>query len=98
MTSRRIRQQGRRRSPCASDDRRAGLLYCFTLTAVTLSIGILYNYRVWSLLALLAAPLAIAPVRLALSDQEGRALLPMLGSTARLQIVTGALPPHGLLL
>ncbi len=78
--------------------RRAGLLYCFTLMAVALSIGILYNYRVWSLLALLATPLAIAPVRLALSDQEGGALLPMLGRTARLQIVTGALLTVGLLL
>ncbi len=78
--------------------RRAGLLYCFTLMAVALSIGILYNYRVWSLLALLATPLAIAPVRLALGDQEGGALLPMLGTTARLQIVTGALLTVGLLL
>ena len=77
---------------------RAGLLYCFTLMAVALSIGILYNYRVWSLLALLATPLAIAPVRLALGDQEGGALLPMLGTTARLQIVTGALLTVGLLL
>ena len=76
----------------------AGLLYCFTLMAVALSIGILYNYRPWSLLALLATPLAIAPVRLALGDEEGGALLPMLGTTARLQIVTGALLTVGLLL
>jgi 1,4-dihydroxy-2-naphthoate polyprenyltransferase len=77
---------------------RAGLLYCFTLIGVALSIGVLYHYRPWSLLALLAFPLAIAPLRLALSDEEGRALLPMLGTTARLQILTGALLTIGLLL
>ena len=65
---------------------------------VALSIGVLHHYRAWSLLALLAAPLAILPVRLALSDHNGRALLPMLGATARLQIVTGALLTVGLLM
>jgi 1,4-dihydroxy-2-naphthoate polyprenyltransferase len=76
----------------------AGLLYSFTLVAVALPVGVLYHYRPWSLLALLAFPVAIAPIRLALSDEEGRALLPMLGTTARLQILTGALLTIGLLL
>ena len=78
--------------------RRAGLFYCFTLMAVALSIGVLYTYRPWSLLALLAIPVAVVPLRLALGDQEGRALLPMLGTTARLQILVGALLAIGLLL
>ena len=65
---------------------------------VALSIGVCHSYRPWSLLALLATPVAVGPVRLALSDQEGRALLPMLGTTARLQIITGALLTVGLLL
>jgi len=78
--------------------RRAGLFYCFTLMGVALSIGVLHNYRAWSLLALVAAPVAVQPGRLALSDQSGRALLPMLGATARLQIVTGALLTVGLLI
>ncbi|HXP33575.1 MAG TPA: UbiA family prenyltransferase, partial [Acidimicrobiales bacterium] len=78
--------------------RRAGLLYCFTLMGVALSIGILHNYRAWSLIALAATPLAIYPVRLALGDRSGRALLPMLGATARLQIVAGALLTVGLLI
>jgi 1,4-dihydroxy-2-naphthoate octaprenyltransferase len=77
--------------------RRAGLFYCFTLMGVALSIGIVSSYQPWSLLALLAFPVAIAPVRLALGDQEGRALLPMLGTTARLQILAGALLAVGLL-
>jgi 1,4-dihydroxy-2-naphthoate octaprenyltransferase len=76
---------------------RAGLMYCFTLMGVALSIGVLYGYRPWALLALLATPLAILPLRLALSDRTGRDLLPMLGSTARLQIAVGALLTIGLL-
>ena len=75
----------------------AGLLYSFTLMGVALAIGVLYRYRSWALLALLATPLAILPVRLALSDRNGRGLLPMLGSTARLQIAVGALLTIGLL-
>ncbi len=78
--------------------RRAGLLYCFTLMGVALSVGVVSSYRPWALLALLALPVAIAPLRLALGDQEGRALLPMLGTTARLQILAGALLAVGLLL
>jgi 1,4-dihydroxy-2-naphthoate octaprenyltransferase len=78
--------------------RRAGLLYCFTLLAVALSIGVLYGYRPWALLALLATPFAILPVRLALSDRNGRGLLPMLGATSRLQIAVGALLTIGLFL
>ncbi len=77
--------------------RGAGVLYCFTLMGVALSIGIVSSYQPWSLLALLAFPVAIVPVRLALGDQEGRALLPMLGTTARLQILAGALLAVGLL-
>jgi 1,4-dihydroxy-2-naphthoate octaprenyltransferase len=76
---------------------RAGLMYCFTLMGVALSIGVLSGYRPWALLALLATPLALLPIRLALSDSNGRALLPMLGSTARLQIAVGALLTIGLL-
>lgn len=77
---------------------RAGLLYCFTLMGVALSVGVLYGYRPWSLLALLATPLAVFPIRLALGDDEGRQLLPMLGATARLQIAVGVLLTVGLLI
>jgi len=42
-------------------------------------------------LPVLAAPLAVAPLRLVLSDAEGRALLPVLAGTARIQLVFGAL-------
>jgi 1,4-dihydroxy-2-naphthoate octaprenyltransferase len=78
--------------------RNAGLLYLVTLIAAALSVAILHNYRAWALIALAAIPLAIAPVRLALGDRNGRELLPMLGATARLQIVAGALLTVGLLI
>jgi len=78
--------------------RRAGLFYGFTLMAAALAVGVLHGYRPWTLLALAATPVAIFPVRLALSDRSGRALLPMLSATARLQMVTGALLAFGLLL
>ena len=56
-------------------------------------IGIVAHFQIWALIALAAIPLAIAPVRLALSDKKGRELLPMLGDTARLQIVGGCCSP-----
>jgi 1,4-dihydroxy-2-naphthoate polyprenyltransferase len=77
---------------------RAGYLYVATLVATAASICVLQHYRGWALLALAALPLAAVPVRLAVSDQNGRALLPMLATTARLQLAIGALLTLGLLL
>jgi 1,4-dihydroxy-2-naphthoate polyprenyltransferase len=77
---------------------RAGYLYVLTLVATAASIGVLQHYRGWALLALLALPLGIVPVQLALSDKNGRALLPMLATTARLQLAVGVLLTLGLLL
>jgi 1,4-dihydroxy-2-naphthoate octaprenyltransferase len=76
----------------------AGLLYCFTLMGVALAIGVLHNFRGWSLIALAGMPLAFYPVRLALSERMGKRLLPMLGATARLQIAVGLLLIIGLLI
>jgi 1,4-dihydroxy-2-naphthoate octaprenyltransferase len=77
---------------------RAGYLYVATLAAAAASIGVLQHYRGWALIALVALPLGIVPARLALSDQNGRALLPMLATTARLQLAVGVLLTIGLLL
>jgi 1,4-dihydroxy-2-naphthoate polyprenyltransferase len=76
----------------------AGLLYVVTLMATALSIGVLQHYRGWSLIALAALPLAFHPVQLALGDATGKRLLPMLATTARLQLATGVLLTVGLLL
>jgi 1,4-dihydroxy-2-naphthoate octaprenyltransferase len=77
---------------------KAGYLYVATLVAAAASIGVLQHYRGWALIALAALPLAAVPARLAVSDQNGRALLPMLATTARLQLAVGALLTIGLLL
>jgi 1,4-dihydroxy-2-naphthoate octaprenyltransferase len=76
----------------------AGMFYVATLVAAAASIGVLQHYRGWSLIALAAFPLALVPVRLALSDGNGRQLLPMLATTARLQLAVGVLLTAGLLL
>jgi 1,4-dihydroxy-2-naphthoate octaprenyltransferase len=91
-------ESGKRTLAVRLGRRRAGLLYCGTLVGVALSVGVLAGYRPWSLLALLAAPLAVYPIRLALSDREGPRLLPMLGATARLQIAVGVALTIGLLI
>jgi 1,4-dihydroxy-2-naphthoate octaprenyltransferase len=77
--------------------RKAGYLYCATIMGVALSIGVLYHYRPWALIALVGLVLALPPLRLATSEKMGRNLLPMLASTARTQIAVGVLLTVGLL-
>ncbi|MEZ5259149.1 MAG: UbiA family prenyltransferase [Ilumatobacteraceae bacterium] len=51
-----------------------------------------------ALLALLAVPIAVPPVRAVLGGAKGRALIPVLGGTGRIQLVFGALLTLGLAL
>jgi 1,4-dihydroxy-2-naphthoate octaprenyltransferase len=76
----------------------AGYLYVATLATAAAAIGVLQHYRSWSLLALIAIPVAVPAIRLALSEENGRKLLPMLAITARLQLAVGVLLTIGLLL
>ncbi len=78
--------------------RRAGWLYVGSIAGVTVGVILTAIVRPWALLALLALPLAVAPTRAVLGPAEGRQLLPVLGATARLQIVMGALLTLGILL
>ncbi|MET0144989.1 MAG: 1,4-dihydroxy-2-naphthoate polyprenyltransferase [Ilumatobacteraceae bacterium] len=55
-------------------------------------------WRPWTLLALAAVIVAVAPIRVVRSGATGPALIPVLGATGRLQIVFGALATIGLLL
>jgi 1,4-dihydroxy-2-naphthoate octaprenyltransferase len=50
-----------------------------------------YRHPVYAFLPLLALPLAIPPIRIVHGDATGRALLPVLAATGRLQLVFGAL-------
>jgi 1,4-dihydroxy-2-naphthoate octaprenyltransferase len=63
--------------------------------AVVVAIGVA---RPWALLALLAAPLAVPPVRLVLSGARGPALIAGLQATGLLTLATGVLLGAGLAL
>jgi 1,4-dihydroxy-2-naphthoate octaprenyltransferase len=76
--------------------RNSGFFYLILLVGVALSIGVLHRWNNWALLGLVALPLAVRPIRIALSDRSGKQLLPLLGATARLQIATGILLTAGI--
>jgi len=76
--------------------RNAGLFYLALLVVAVLAIGVLHRWNAWSLLGLVAAPLALYPIRIVLSGRTGRQLLPLLGATARLQIAMGTLLTAGI--
>jgi 1,4-dihydroxy-2-naphthoate octaprenyltransferase len=79
--------------------KRAGFLYLATLLAALGFLVLLALLdRPWALLALAAAPLAVTPSKMVLSDAEGRDLLPVLAGTARLQLCAGVLLAIGILL
>jgi 1,4-dihydroxy-2-naphthoate polyprenyltransferase len=78
--------------------RRAGWLYIGSLVAAAAGVAVLAYWRPFALLALLATPLAVRPVRLVRSGAEGRELLPALGSTGRLQLAGGVLLALGIVL
>ncbi|MEM9747705.1 MAG: 1,4-dihydroxy-2-naphthoate polyprenyltransferase, partial [Actinomycetota bacterium] len=58
----------------------------------------LATWRPPALLGLVGLPLAIAPVRSVLGGADGAALIPVLGSTGRVQLVTGLACALGLAL
>jgi 1,4-dihydroxy-2-naphthoate octaprenyltransferase len=78
--------------------RRGGWLYVGSVAGVVVGVLMVAAVRPWALLVLLAAPLALKPVRTVLDGAEGRGLLPVLGATGRVQVVAGALLVAGILL
>jgi 1,4-dihydroxy-2-naphthoate polyprenyltransferase len=78
--------------------RRAPWLYVGALAGASVFVVVVALWRPWAPLALLGMTLAVSPVRLVLSGAQGRALLPVLAATARLQLVVGALLVVGILL
>jgi 1,4-dihydroxy-2-naphthoate octaprenyltransferase len=79
-------------------DRRTRLLYAALVIAPFLAAGVAATAHRWALLALLAAPLAVRPLREVLTGATGRALVPVLGLTGLLQLAYAALLTVGLLL
>lgn len=75
-------------------------LYCACLVAAMATVaGAALGWRLWTLLAtLVMAPVAVAPMRTVLGGAKGRALIPVLGDTGRLQLLFAAALTLGLLL
>ncbi len=82
----------------ALGDRRTRVLYAALLVVALVVPVALAALRPWALVALIALVLAIAPLRTLRSGVLGRALVPVLASTGRLQLVYGALLAVGLAL
>jgi 1,4-dihydroxy-2-naphthoate octaprenyltransferase len=75
---------------------RAGWLYVGSLLAAGVGVVVLAFWRPWVLVTFLAVPLAIPPVRIVRGGAEGRALLPVLGATGKLQLAVGLLLTVGI--
>jgi 1,4-dihydroxy-2-naphthoate octaprenyltransferase len=73
-------------------------LYAATVALGLASAAALAAVRPWALLVLCALPLAAVPVRRVLAGEEGAGLVEVLGQTARLQLLCGALLTVGLAL
>jgi 1,4-dihydroxy-2-naphthoate octaprenyltransferase len=77
---------------------RTRVLYTACLLAPFALSGVIAIDRPWALLALVALPLAVRPVRAVLGGAEGRDLIAVLGETGRLQLAYGLLLTVGIAL
>jgi 1,4-dihydroxy-2-naphthoate polyprenyltransferase len=73
-------------------------VYVLMIAGAFLAVVVAGLQRPWCLLALLAAVLAVEPARAVVRGARGPALVPVLGATARLEIVYAALLTVGLVL
>jgi 1,4-dihydroxy-2-naphthoate octaprenyltransferase len=73
-----------------------GRLYIGCLVLAFAGAMVVAAWRPWSLLALAALPLAYRPIQVVMDGAEGRALLPVLADTGRLQLAFGVLLAAGL--
>lgn len=80
-------------------DRRTRWLYLTLITvAFTAAIVAAIGWRPWTAIAVVAAVLAVAPLRRVMRDATGRDLIAVLGETGRLQMVYGLLAAIGLVI
>jgi len=88
---------GKRTLAVRLGDPRTRLLYAGLLAGgLATTVAAATAGRPWALLALLAVPLAVPPVRTVLGGAAGRALLPVLRDTSRLELAVGLLLGVGL--
>jgi 1,4-dihydroxy-2-naphthoate octaprenyltransferase len=89
-------QTGKRTLAVRIGRRWGGRLYIGCLVLAFVGAMVVAAWRPWSLLALAALPLAYRPMQVVLDGAEGRALLPVLADTGRLQLAFGVLLAVGL--
>jgi len=77
-------------------DARTRALYQLLLAGAFVTAALTALDRPWALLALLALPLAVPPIKAVRGGARGRALIAVLGGTGRLQLGFGALYALGL--
>ncbi len=73
-------------------------VFVLMVAGAFLAVAVVGVRHPWCLLALLAIPLAVAPVRAVLGGARGPALIAVLGATARVEIVYAVLLTIGLAL
>ena len=84
------------RSRCASASRAPRLLYVGCLVGALVAVVGCAFWHPWALIALAAAPLALAPVRLVRTRSDPPSLVAALIGTVRFQLVLAALLAVGL--
>jgi 1,4-dihydroxy-2-naphthoate octaprenyltransferase len=89
---------GKRTLAVVLGDARTRVLYAALVLAAYLAVLMLVVVTPWSLLALLSAPLALAPLRRVRAGATGRELIPVLGGTGALQLAYALLLTLGLVL
>ena len=89
---------GKRTLAVRMGDAPTRVLYAAVVAIAVFSPLYLWLLRPWAFVGLLGAVAALAPVRAVLRGARGRALLPVLAGTGRLQLVLGALLTVGFLL
>jgi 1,4-dihydroxy-2-naphthoate polyprenyltransferase len=89
---------GKRTLAVLLGEARTRVFFTALLAVVFLTVVLIGLDRPWALVALLAVPLAVPPVRTVLSGGRGPALIGALKGTGRLTLVTGVLLATGLAL
>jgi 1,4-dihydroxy-2-naphthoate octaprenyltransferase len=89
---------GKRTLAVRLGDGRTRRLYAGCVALTFVGVVAVAFMRPGALLALLAVPLAVAPVRQVTRGAAGRELIPVLGETGRVQLVLGALLAAGIII
>jgi 1,4-dihydroxy-2-naphthoate polyprenyltransferase len=90
------REVGKQTLAVRLGDRRTRLFYALLIAGAFLAAAVAALSSPWSLLAFGAVVVARKPVATVLKGASGRALIPVLGDTGKMQLVFGALLSVGL--